>query len=339
MSRPKSLGTSPETPAVRACGLSKTYVPSPRWMKALLKSAIDEPVVALDDVSFEVRRGEICVVIGPNGAGKSTLFRILTGLTTPTSGSATIVGHDINEGRVVRSLIGFMPAEDRNLMLRHTSAQNLEFRGRLQGIPRQELPTRIDEVLERTGILHTKNRAATALSTGMKARLQLAAALLHEPKVLILDEPTSAVDPVGAHELLSLIEQLAKEDGLSILLSSHRLEEIDALQNKVVMLDGGRAVHNGNLAGLRHVYEAPRYLIEFTPDTDVTLVVRQLRQIEGVEIDVVDGSVEIATARSVGSLMASLGAHVDSIISFDQIQMPLRVLMHKLVSGEIEGSR
>ena len=108
----RAASSSGRPPAVVAHGLSKTYMPSPRWMKMMLKSAIDEPVVALDDVSFEVADGEIMVVIGPNGAGKSTLFRILTGLTTPTSGTARIVDRDITDGRHVRSLIGFMPAEE-----------------------------------------------------------------------------------------------------------------------------------------------------------------------------------------------------------------------------------
>lgn len=149
--------------ALSVRNLSKVYYPSPAWLRMLLKTAITKPVVALDDISFGLKRGEICVIVGPNGAGKSTLFRILTGLTTATSGSATVLGHDVKDGVQIRSLIGFMPAEDRNLMLRHTCAQNLEFRGRLQGLPKRELPDRIDEVLEQVGIPHAKNQAAISL--------------------------------------------------------------------------------------------------------------------------------------------------------------------------------
>jgi ABC-2 type transport system ATP-binding protein len=325
--------------AVAVEGLTKVYVPSPPWLRILLKSAIKEPVVALEDATFQLRRGETCVVVGPNGAGKSTLFRILTGLVIPTSGTATILGHDVQEGRRVRSLIGYMPAEDRNLMLRHTCAQNLAFRGKLQSIPLRELPERVDEALDQVGILHARDRAATSLSTGMKARLQLAAALLHRPQVLILDEPTSAVDPVGAHELLTLIEQLTADQGLSVILSSHRLEEIDALNNKVVFLDKGRVIHDGNLSELRKHWEQPLFRIELSPDTDVVALAARLEREPDFDVDVVDSTVEISTHRPVGAIMAAMGPAVDAVVSFDQVAMPLRVLFHKLVSGEIEGQR
>ncbi len=319
--------------------LTKIFEPSPPLMRILLKSAIDEPLVALEDVSFEVAKGETCVVVGPNGAGKSTLFRILTGLTTPTTGHAQILGHDIEAGRQVRELIGYMPAEDRNLMLRHTCAQNLEFRGKLQGISRSELPGRVDEVLDQVGILHARDRAATSLSTGMKARLQLAAALLHKPELLILDEPTSTVDPLGALELLNLIEDLAANDGLSIVLSSHRLEEIEALQHKVVFLDKGRVIHNGDLNALRSLWEAPRYRIEFAEGVDVLDLARRLDTESDVEIDVVGSVVEIGTERPVGAVVAALGSSADQIVSLDRVVMPLRTVFQRLVSGETGGAK
>ena len=326
---------TPEAPraAISVENLSKVYEPSPPWMKLLLKSAIDSPVVALDDVSLEVKPGEICVVVGPNGAGKSTLFRILTGLVTSTSGRATILGHDIEEGRRVRSLIGYMPAEDRNLMLRHTCAQNLLFRGKLQGIPKSELSDRVDEALEQTGILRARDQAAVSLSTGMRARLQLAAAILHKPDVLILDEPTSTVDPVGAYELLTLIEQMAADHGLSILLSSHRLEEIDALHNKVAFLDRGRLIHYGNLGELRRMWDQPRYRISFGPGVDPVEVGQRLERSADLDCDVLDGSLEVATERSIGELIRALGPEADAITSLEHVMMPLRELFHRLVSS------
>jgi ABC-2 type transport system ATP-binding protein len=323
--------------AVTVQNLSKVFMPSPAWMKLLLKSAINQPVTALENVSFELDKGETCVVVGPNGAGKSTLFRILIGLTTPTSGQAHILGHDIAAGRRVRSLIGYMPAEDRNLMLRHTCAQNLEFRGRLQGMNRKTMPGRIDEVLEQVGIGHARDQAATSLSTGMKARLQLAAALLHQPRVLIRDEPTSAVDPVGAHELLTLIEDLTTNHGLSVVISSHRLEEIDALENKVVFLDHGRVIHYGNLRELRRIWEQPRYRLEFSNEADPMAIARRLEGEPDFEVDVIGSVIEVTTKRPVGDILAVLGPSVDAITSIERAMMPLRVLFHKLISGEIRG--
>jgi ABC-2 type transport system ATP-binding protein len=306
-------------------------------MKILLKSAISEPVIALDGVSFELRRGETCVVVGPNGAGKSTLFRTLTGLVTSSSGEATILGHDIAEGRKIRSLIGFMPAEDRNLMLRHTCAQNLEFRGTLQGIPRSELGERARATLDLVGIGHAADQAATSLSTGMKARLQLAAALLHRPELVILDEPTSTVDPVGAHELLNLVEELTESQGLTVLLSSHRLEEIDALDDNVIFLDHGRIIHNGNLRELRELWEQARYRIELNAKIDVAEVGLRLEREDDFEVDVVEPFVEVATERPIGDVLAALGPAMNGIVSVERVAMPLRALFHGLVTGQIIG--
>lgn len=316
--------------------LSKVFLPSPPWMRVLLKSAIKSPIQALDDVTFELERGATCVVIGPNGAGKSTLFRILTGLTTASSGGAWILGTNVDEGRQVRSMIGYMPADERSLMLRHTCAQNLMFRGQLQSIPRKELRPRIDEVLEQVGIAEARDRAATALSTGMRARLQLAAAILHRPKLLILDEPTSTVDPVGAYELLLLIERLKAEEGMSVVLSSHRLEEIDAMQDKVVFLDKGRAIHAGPLRELRQLWERPAFRLEFRSDFDVTPLARQLDADPSVEVDVVGSVVEVTTDRPAGAVLASLGPAIDAVVSMERVAMPLRVLFHKLVTSAAE---
>ena len=234
----------PEQPLVVVDHLTKVYEPSPAWMKLLLKSSITEPVTAVADLSLEVWPGQVFAVVGPNGAGKSTLFRVLTGLITPTSGRVALAGIDVvGDARTARRHIGFMPAEDRSLNLRHTCWQNLAFHGRLQGITASKLGPRIDEVLETVGLGHVPDRTGHALSSGMRARLQLARALLHEPDILILDEPTGTIDPVGAHDLLQLVQRLADERQLAVLLSSHRLEEIDALEDNVLFINKGEVVH------------------------------------------------------------------------------------------------
>lgn len=320
-------------PAVLVDGIGKVFHPSPMWLRLMLKSAIKQPVVALEEISFEVGVGEICVVIGPNGAGKSTLFKILTGLLLPTSGRAEIQGVNVSNGRQVRSMIGYMPADEGNLLLRHTCAQNLAFRGKLQSIPRRDLPDRIDEVLEQVGILGARDQAAISMSTGMRTRLQLAAALLHRPKILLLDEPTSAIDPVGAYELLLLIERLAKESGLSIILSSHRLEEIDALHNRVVVLDKGRLVHNGNLSDLRRLWEQPRYRVAFASAGRAASIASRLHDSHpDLQVEIDDECLEINTDRSAGGLLSVfLPEEVDSVASFEKVTMPLRALLYQLV--------
>ena len=235
-------------PIVAIDRLGKVYEPFSGAMRLLLRSSVKEPVVALDDVSLEVYPGEIMAILGPNGAGKSTLFRVLTGLTTPTTGRATIMGRDATrDSAKVRRLIGFMPAQNRTLLLRHSCRENLAFHGRLQGIPEAKLHDRIDETLETVGLYEARDRIGFALSSGMLARLMLARAILHEPTVLILDEPTSAVDPLGAFELISMIQHIATERNLAVLISSHRLDEVEMLNDQVVLLNRGRVVYSGRL--------------------------------------------------------------------------------------------
>lgn len=240
--------------AIDVRGLSKVYEPTPAWMRVLVRSASLVPVTALDAVTFSLAAGEICAVIGPNGAGKSTLFRILTGLTTPSAGIARVLGMDpVTDAHRIRRHVGFMPAEDRTLFLRHTCRENLRFHGRLQGIEESTLKQRIDDVLDLVGLGAAKDRTGFALSSGMRSRLMLARALVHEPRVLILDEPTGAVDPIGAHEFLELIIKITVERGTATLISSHRLEEIDALRDNVLLLDRGRVVMAGSLEEFRRV--------------------------------------------------------------------------------------
>lgn len=317
---------------VDIANVSKIYEPSSFWMKFMLRSALDQPVQALDDVSFSVRSGEICAIVGPNGAGKSTLFRILTGLTTPTAGRATILDRDCTtDSRRVRRYVGFMPADDRSLLLRQTCAQNLDFHGRLQGVPSSDRTRLIDETLELVGLGRARDRAGFALSTGMRARLQLARALLHRPKVLILDEPTSTVDPIGAHELLDRVQEVSAELSLAVLLSSHRLEEIEALGDNVAFLDRGQVVHWGALRDLRALWETPRVVIEFTSSSDTERALRSLSS-SGLEVERSDSTtVRVSTDLPIGSVIADLHEEVRAIASIATEQMPLRDLLRKLV--------
>jgi len=326
--------TSPkvQSPIVEVTGVSKVYEPSTWWMRFLLRSAIDEPVRALHDVSLAVRPGEVCAVVGPNGAGKSTLFRILTGLTTPTSGFSRVRGFDAqHESRRVRKLVGFMPADDRSLYLRHTCRQNLMFHGRLQGMRRDQLHVLVDETLDLVGLGHARDRMGIALSSGMRARLQLARALLHRPEVLILDEPTSNVDPVGSYALLKLIERLTREHGLAVLLSSHRLEEIDALHDNVAFLDRGVLVHWGDLHSLRDLWERPRIVIQFADSASARVAAKQLDSASDVDVATVDGDTLTAFAGHTGRMLVQLDGHLGDVVSIEESRMPLRELLTRLV--------
>ena len=330
---PGSAGASPAgDPIVEVRNLGKTYLPSPWWLRFMLRSAIKDPVVALDDVSFTVHPGTICAVVGPNGAGKSTLFRLLTGLTTATTGGATILGYDAGTAASkIRRHLGFMPSDDRSLWLRQTCAQNLEFHGALQGMTPKQIRNRTIEVLDQVGLAHAVDRVGFALSAGMRARLQLARALLHEPAVVILDEPTATVDPVGAYELLTLIQDLTLAHGLAVLISSHRLEEIEALHDQVLLLDHGRLVHSGNLDSLRETWDKPRITFAFADPDASKRAALLLGHLGLVDIDDGDNAtVVVTTDRSAGELLAALGPELDRVRSVHEDRLPLRELLAQM---------
>ncbi len=323
-------------PIVTIEHLRKVYEPFSRRMRLLLRTSVTEPVVALEDVSLEVLPGEIRAVLGPNGAGKSTLFRILTGLTTPTAGSASILGRDCTqESAKVRKLIGFMPAENRTLLLRHSCRENLAFHGRLQGLPERQLAARVDDTLETVGLYEARDRVGFALSSGMLARLMLARAILHEPQVLILDEPTAAVDPIGSFELLTMIQRIARERGLAVLISSHRLDEVELLDDMVLLLNRGSVVYSGELASMTIGTRQARMEILFEKEITAEAAASMLREATGVsEVQVKGSSVVITTDRSVSSIVSELNGHADEIVSMGQFVPKLRDVLSQMLGSD-----
>lgn len=326
-------------PLVEVDHLTKVYEPSPKWMKVLLKSSISEPVTAVADLSLQVWPGQMFAVVGPNGAGKSTLFRVLTGLITPTSGRVSIAGIDVvGDARAARRHIGFMPAEDRSLNLRHTCWQNLVFHGRLQGIPADELRPRIDAVLDVVGLGHVHDRTGHALSSGMRARLQLARALLHEPEILILDEPTGTIDPVGAHDLLQLVQRLAAERQLAVLLSSHRLEEIDALEDNVLFINKGHVVHTGSMDSLRAVMEQPILRLRFDSAASAQSALHHLATGRDLPLSLDGVEVLVGGNASPSVVLPRLGHHLAQLEGVDRSRMPLQELISRLMREELPAA-
>ncbi len=312
-------------------GLTKLYEPTPGWMRIFARTHIKKTVRALDDVDLVVRAGEICAIVGPNGAGKTTLFRILVGLTTPSSGTGRVLGLDIErDSEQIRQVVGWMPAEDRSLLMRATSRENLHLHGRLQGMTRRELAEGIPQALEMVNLAAQADTVVASLSAGMKARLRLARALLPGPRALILDEPTGAVDPIAAHGLLTLIMDLVKQEQLAVLISSHRLEEIEALQSQALLLDRGRVKYSGDLDSLRREWETPQLELVFADPEAVAHTVAYLMG-EGLEVSA-DGLTvhcRLKTA-GVGTVLAGLGPLTASIQHIREIPLPLRDLIAKV---------
>ena len=219
--------------------VSKTYYPPGGLLRLAVRTASTVPVVALEEVDFEARAGEIVGLVGPNGAGKSTLIRICTSLLIPTTGRVLIGDCDVESGAsTALASTGLLLTDERALYWRLTGRENLMFFGVMAGLSRKAAADRADELLLRFD-LHDRDRRVFGYSSGMRVRLGLARALMGRPKLLILDEPSRSLDPVATSELHDHLLSLASE-GTTVVLSSHRLEEVETLCDHVVVLVNGR---------------------------------------------------------------------------------------------------
>jgi ABC-2 type transport system ATP-binding protein len=206
---------------------------------------------AVDGIDLRVEPGEIYGFLGPNGAGKSTTVLMLTTLLPPTSGSARVGGHDVvTEGPAVRATIG-AALQEAALDPLLTGREHLRLQSALQGMPRRERRQRADELLERVGLTQAGDRKVKGYSGGMKRRLDLALALVHRPRVLFLDEPTTGLDPQSRSALWSEVARLAKDEGVTVFLTTQYLEEADVLAGRVGIIDHGRIVAEGTPADLK----------------------------------------------------------------------------------------
>ena len=206
-------------------------------------------MTALDALSVDVSPG-ITGLVGANGAGKSTFVKILLGLVEPSEGTASVMGHDVQQERdTIRSLVGYMPEHD-CLPPEMSATEFVTFMARLAGIPASAARERAAEVLRHVGLFEERYRPMGGYSTGMAQRVKLAQALVHDPRVLILDEPTNGLDPAGRDEMLALVARTGREFGISVLVSSHLLGELERICEAIVMIDGGRLVRAEQLGTL-----------------------------------------------------------------------------------------
>jgi gliding motility-associated transport system ATP-binding protein len=211
---------------------------------------------AVDDVSFQVRRGDVLGFLGPNGAGKSTTMRMLAGFMNPTAGTARIQGHDVQTDSVAaRRVLGFLP-EGAPTYPEMSVEGFLRFCARVRGFSGSELVDRVDHALGLTTLHGVRLQTVETLSKGFKRRVGLAQALLHDPPVLVLDEPTDGLDPNQKHEVRGLIERMAPEK--AIVISTHILEEVEAVCSRAIVIAGGRIVANATPAELRRRHPSGR---------------------------------------------------------------------------------
>ena len=224
-------------------------------------------LLAVDNVSFTVTAGEIFGLLGPNGAGKSTLIRMLTTLVPPTSGTAIVAGHDIiHDATAVRESIGVIPqnmTSDPEL----TCAENIGIHARLYGITGERRRRRTAELLEAVNLSDRADALASTLSGGMRRRLEIARGLVHDPQILFLDEPTTGLDPVSRISVWEMITHLRAQQGRTLFLTTHYMDEADRLCDRVAIVDSGRIVALDTPVALKaSVPGASRIELQFEPD-------------------------------------------------------------------------
>lgn len=232
-------------------------------------------VVALDDVSFGISAG-ITGILGENGAGKSTAIKIFLGLVEPTSGSATVLGADASRSVEARARLGYMPEHD-CLPGPVSAAEFLTHMAEVSGLPPSAARTRAADTLRHTGLFEERYRAMAGYSTGMKQRVKLAQALVHDPAVVFLDEPTAGLDPVGREEMLALVRRTYSEFGISVILSSHLMADIERTCDRILVLRGGRLVQSGDVG--QFTRETETVFIEVDTGRDLLLAALERRAV------------------------------------------------------------
>lgn len=213
-------------------------------------------LTALNDFTVDVPEGSVGL-LGPNGAGKTTLIKTLLGFVTPASGTGTVLGADIRtEGRLIRQRVGMMPEQDCHIP-GMSAVQFVAYAGELAGMPSEQALRRAHEVLEYVGLGEARYRKVETYSTGMKQRIKLAQALVHGPRLLLLDEPTNGLDPRGREEMLELIRSITHGKGMSVIVSSHLLRDIERVCDDVILVARGRLVQEGTIKDIKAIEGAP----------------------------------------------------------------------------------
>lgn len=266
--------------------------------------------LAVDDISFEITEGHVYGFLGPNGAGKSTTMNIITGCLSATDGTVLIDGHDIfEEPDKAKKLIGYLP-EHPPLYMNESPLEYLKFVGEAKGLRGSQLMTQVNEVIEKTGISNVKNRRISALSKGYKQRVGIAQALLGNPKVIILDEPTVGLDPIQIIEIRDLITELGKTH--TVIFSSHILSEVQAICDQIVMIARGKLVAFGEPEELQKQLLAPNEIILTTNalGDEIQELLTNIEQITEIETEDTESEFTVAHIKSAHEDIYDLSASV-----------------------------
>jgi ABC-2 type transport system ATP-binding protein len=259
---------------------------------------------AVDKLNLRIGKGEIYGLLGPNGAGKTTTILMMLGLTEPTSGEAIVCGYNATSHPIsVKRKVGYMP-DNVGFYDGMTALENLMYIAQLNGIPQRDVRNRALEMMEVVGLQAAMHKKAGAYSRGMKQRLGLADVLIKQPEVIILDEPTLGIDPSGVKDFLLLIRQLSRQQGITVLLSSHHLHQVQQLCDRVGIFVGGKLLADGDMEQLsQHLFSKESYVILITVKDPLPAgweLEPALHQLEAVKKVVVAGNtVEISCTKNI----------------------------------------
>ena len=285
-------------PLVSARGLTKAY----------------GSVRALDDVSFEIGEG-VTGLLGSNGAGKTTSLKLFMGLIEPDAGSVDVLGHDPRLSPEYRARIGYAPEHD-CLPREVSAAEFLAYMAQVSGLPPTPARLRASDVLRHVGLFEERYRPMGTYSTGMKQRVKLAQALVHDPLLAFLDEPTAGLDPIGRSEMLELIRRVGREFGISIVISTHLMGDVERTCDSVVVLDAGKLLRTGAVSG-------------FTEETE-TLEVELLEGADAVAEALIRRGLEVQKA---GNLLTVEGVSGDDYDTVRDAIVDAGALLYRLAPG------
>jgi ABC-2 type transport system ATP-binding protein len=259
-------------------------------------------VTAVDRVSLEIREGEIFGLLGPNGAGKSTAINMITGLLTIDKGSISILGSDVRRDKMTaKSYVGIVP-QDIAIYEDLTSLENVKFFASLYGLRRKELEAAALEALEFTGLSEKKKEFPKSFSGGMKRRLNIACAIAHKPRLIIMDEPTVGIDPQSRNHILQSVKQLNKQ-GSTIIYTSHYMEEVEEICTRIAIMDHGKVIALGTCRELENMVNDKDVVVVTVSDPVSKVNEKSIREIPGVEnVAVGENTIKITSAKEVTNL-------------------------------------
>jgi ABC-2 type transport system ATP-binding protein len=297
----------------------------------------ENQIRAVDNLNLQVKKGEVFGFVGPNGAGKTTTMKMLIGLLEPSEGSGKVAGFDIvREVINIRETTGVLP-EPAGFYDNLTARQNLRFYAKLYNIESDVREKRIVNLLETVGLTRAIDQKTGGFSTGMRKRFGLAQALINEPSVLFLDEPTSGIDPLGAQMMRDLIKDLNRSKGVTVFLSSHSMEEVEEICDRIAIIARGKLLAVGSVEDMRdivRVKEGVHYLLE-VQDIPLSEAAETINNVEGVTaLEIQDGTLHVHAKTKLRTEIAKAVKKAGGTVSmFEEEEMNLQKLFLKIIEG------